>query len=373
MPQVGCNRTNPHLVVPHLIVRTPLPTGTAPVNMGHIDTLNSLIAAWSLRIDNLEDWREDTVDPALASLEERMTDVEVGITPVGAVMMWPTATPPARWLLCDGTEYDAEDYPDLAALIGTGGLTFTVPDFRDRFPKAPTAPGDVLDEFEASTAAPVSVTAIPTTGGSTSHRHTFTTKAAGAQALTVTVASGNAVHGHGAATGSSGTHGHTADPVAYHQHALGAYDGGEGTPMIAYPKSMFEGLGPYPYATHVDMYTNLWLREYGATGDEVAYIAAYAADAGGTGLPHWSSAWKSGQGGAHTPSINTVGNHTHSIENDNTTHGHAGSTVSSVADHTHIGETEYGPVTHQHNVDKTKGWDTETRPKGFMINFIIRY
>lgn len=39
------------------------------------------------------------------------------------------------WLLCDGTTYNVDDYPELAALIdSTSTTTFSVPDCRNRYP-----------------------------------------------------------------------------------------------------------------------------------------------------------------------------------------------------------------------------------------------
>lgn len=58
------------------------------------------------------------------------------ITP-GLVSIWPSATIPAGWLLCDGTGYATATYPALFAAIGTtygssGG--FQVPDMRTFVP-----------------------------------------------------------------------------------------------------------------------------------------------------------------------------------------------------------------------------------------------
>jgi microcystin-dependent protein len=46
--------------------------------------------------------------------------------PTGCMMMWPTATPPAGWILCDGGS--TASYPALAAVVGAN-----VPDMRDKF------------------------------------------------------------------------------------------------------------------------------------------------------------------------------------------------------------------------------------------------
>lgn len=59
-------------------------------------------------------------------------------TPTGALLMWPTATAPTGWLLCDGSSYSTTTYASLFAVLayvyGGSGANFNVPDFRDRMP-----------------------------------------------------------------------------------------------------------------------------------------------------------------------------------------------------------------------------------------------
>jgi microcystin-dependent protein len=87
-------------------------------------------------------------------------------SPTGSVMMWTTNTAPSGWLLCDGTSVLTSAYAALFGVIGytfggTGG-SFTLPDFRNRFP---VGSGDSY--------------ALAATGGSkdavvVSHTHTIT-------------------------------------------------------------------------------------------------------------------------------------------------------------------------------------------------------
>lgn len=49
--------------------------------------------------------------------------------PVGAMMMWATASPPAGWLICDGSAISSTAYPTLRDLLGA-----TLPDMRTRVP-----------------------------------------------------------------------------------------------------------------------------------------------------------------------------------------------------------------------------------------------
>lgn len=66
--------------------------------------------------------------------------VQVNGSPTGGLMMWPTATPPTGWLLCNGQAVSRTTYSLLFAVIGTvfgsgdGANTFNVPDYRDRMP-----------------------------------------------------------------------------------------------------------------------------------------------------------------------------------------------------------------------------------------------
>jgi microcystin-dependent protein len=61
-------------------------------------------------------------------------------TPTASLLMWPTATPPAGYLLCNGQTANRAAYAALFAIVGTlfgagdGSTTFTLPDYRDRMP-----------------------------------------------------------------------------------------------------------------------------------------------------------------------------------------------------------------------------------------------
>jgi microcystin-dependent protein len=63
--------------------------------------------------------------------------IDAAIQP-GAMMIWPAATPPDGWLLCDGSAVSRSTYADLYAVLGTsrgagdGSTTFNLPDLRGR-------------------------------------------------------------------------------------------------------------------------------------------------------------------------------------------------------------------------------------------------
>ena len=58
----------------------------------------------------------------------------------GSMLMWPTATAPSGFLLCNGALVSRSTYAALFAIVGTifgagdGSTTFTLPDYRDRMP-----------------------------------------------------------------------------------------------------------------------------------------------------------------------------------------------------------------------------------------------
>lgn len=58
--------------------------------------------------------------------------------PTGTMIMYPSATPPAGWLICNGQEVSRSTYSLLYSYIGTtygagnGSTTFNLPDIRDR-------------------------------------------------------------------------------------------------------------------------------------------------------------------------------------------------------------------------------------------------
>lgn len=90
------------------------------------------------------------------------------VAPTGEIKMWPTASAPTGFLLCNGAAVSRTIYAALFAVIGTtfgsgdGTTTFTLPDLKNRFP---VGAGDLY--------------ALAATGGSkdavvVSHNHTAT-------------------------------------------------------------------------------------------------------------------------------------------------------------------------------------------------------
>ena len=67
------------------------------------------------------------------------TTITNALSPIGSVTAYALATPPAGWLLCDGSIYNASAYPTLSVGLGStyggnGTTTFAVPNLKGRMP-----------------------------------------------------------------------------------------------------------------------------------------------------------------------------------------------------------------------------------------------
>jgi microcystin-dependent protein len=128
---------------------------------------------------------------AMAERIDVLMSAQAANDPVGAIMAWPSATPPSGYLACDGAAVSRTTYAALFAVIGTtfgggdGSTTFALPDLRGRTP------------LGVGTA----------------------TGAAGATAHTLGQKSGEETHALTIAELASHTHtGTTGNENAYHQH-----------------------------------------------------------------------------------------------------------------------------------------------------------
>ena len=72
---------------------------------------------------------DGTADISVDTLRQNLNLGEGSALPVGVPVPWPTATPPAGWLICNGTTFDKTKYPKLALAYPTGKL----PDLRGEF------------------------------------------------------------------------------------------------------------------------------------------------------------------------------------------------------------------------------------------------
>lgn len=117
-------------------------------------------------LDNLEIAATDTFEiPATSTVE-----IEPVINPlVGEIKMFGGSQIPAGWFLCDGSTVSRTTYSGLFRVIGTvfgvgdGSTTFTLPDFRQKFPMGVAASG--------------TGNALGATGGSIDHTHALSDSA----------------------------------------------------------------------------------------------------------------------------------------------------------------------------------------------------
>lgn len=132
--------------------------------------------------------------------------------PVGGGALWFTATPPANWLICDGSSLDTTAYATLFAVVGYAfggsGPNFNLPNFTDIFPIGASATRALAANGGAATVT-LDATMIP------NHTHTATqgTHSHGVNQW---------AHSHGIATGGH-SHG-VNDPT--HTHTYAALGGG---------------------------------------------------------------------------------------------------------------------------------------------------
>lgn len=104
------------------------------------DSLALLLSALGT-MDKRGQWRNAgarLTDPEWDTMDENVSRAykELMTPMIGWIVPIVLETLPEGWLACDGAEYDAEDYPDLFAVLDnvykTSATTFVVPDLRFR-------------------------------------------------------------------------------------------------------------------------------------------------------------------------------------------------------------------------------------------------
>jgi microcystin-dependent protein len=168
------------------------------------------------------------------------TTITNALSPIGSVTAYALATPPAGWLLCDGSIYNASAYPTLSVGLGStyggnGTTTFAVPNLKGRMP---VGLDSTQTEFDTRGETGGSKTSVAPHDHSIAHNHdTFnTTGGEGSHfhyAHGGTFASGVPVNyvntwanvdGFGRQTLDSGAHNHSID--------VPAFTGTSGTSML---------------------------------------------------------------------------------------------------------------------------------------------
>lgn len=123
----------------------------------------------------------------------------------GEMKMWPVATPPAGWLVCDGSLVTIAKYPELYSIIGTtyntggetAGVDFRIPDLREKVPigyKSGSAESGTLGQQYGAKTVTLSTNEMP--------NHTHYPGAPGARVHTPDVNNGTAAGGGPAVWGA---------------------------------------------------------------------------------------------------------------------------------------------------------------------------
>ena len=144
------------------------------------------------------------------------------VVPIGGILLFAGSTAPAggTWLLCDGTEYQAATYPELAAVIGASAGRFNVPALVNRFPV-----GGGGAYAHKTTGGNTDATGLPAHSHDTTHTH---------DSATTSTFDHNHVHDVGGSTGAadrplgtSNDGGHTHSPGAPGLNFIGNGGAGE--------------------------------------------------------------------------------------------------------------------------------------------------
>jgi microcystin-dependent protein len=236
------------------------------------------------------------------------SEVISGGTMVGAIAYFPATAMPKGWLMCNGQQFSAADYPELAKYFKDAGIhpVDRTPDLRGQFVRVLSAGHIPLEMVQFSTAIPKTL-------------FTFTnTLAATAEAA------GN--HNHSTNTSAGGDHTHNTDRPGNHSHAATVDS---------------QGAHTHGY-NHVNLHDHNWKGGGGWSADATA-IGPYA------------NTTTSAGGHTHNITVPDNGNHTHTALSSGN-HSH---TITAEAAHTH---TITGTVT-----TVMGGGDTETAPQHIYL------
>lgn len=242
----------------------------------------------------------------------------------GEIVMFGGTTPPSGWLVCDGSEIKAADYPLLAAVLGTwgpDGAAF-LPDLRGRFPVGVGAGFD-----------------LGAKGGSATHGHT---------------------------ADPMPTHDHDAGPLAAHTHSIGARQTTSDAHKHAVNVASFPSAAGGSHGHTTDSKGS-----HTHSTDPLTVGAAPAQGAvSGTSFARNTHTHEVNSGGGHTHGVTAGGSHSHTINppaSDSTTDAHdhtvpAATTGAMSAGTPRVGSSSAGtPTVH----------DTSSLPPWTGVNFII--
>lgn len=92
-----------------------------------------------------------------------------GGTPIGSIISYASLTPPDGWLLCDGSAFDTNAYPELHQLLGSAN----VPDLRDQFIRGARTQNEItgFTRHDDTTRRPRHSNFTGSTNNTGTHRH----------------------------------------------------------------------------------------------------------------------------------------------------------------------------------------------------------
>lgn len=105
-------------------------------DIANLVTANALIVANKASADG----SFTAASAALATTNANLATASLSIVPVGGTILWPSASIPTGWLLCNGQAISRATFAALFTLLGTGwgtgdgSTTFNIPDMRGRVP-----------------------------------------------------------------------------------------------------------------------------------------------------------------------------------------------------------------------------------------------
>lgn len=153
----------------------------------------------------------------IKQLADALDALGPGYVPVGAIMMWATAAAPTNWLLLNGAQVAATDYPKLALVLPPSGGLITLPNMVQRFP---VGAGDVPEVPGAHALGGTggAATVALTTGEIPAHNHPVTDPGHAHANGTLAVSNAGAI-----GTTAAGAHAHALSPISeiYHTGTQG--------------------------------------------------------------------------------------------------------------------------------------------------------
>lgn len=227
--------------------------------------------------------------------------------PIGAMKLWPVATAPEGYLICDGSTLNKVDYPVLYDVLGSDyqidADTFRLPDMRGRVAIG-AGSFDGTNTFTLNaTGGNYNVTLAEANLPSHSHSVSITTSEAGSHGHT---ASSNEVanHTHTGTTDGGGKHNHggSTGGAGKHSHTTGTQE------MRCNQAPSYSGLRPYGASSVGDVQNG------NEVGNHTHTITEQA---------NHTHTFTTGGGGkhSHTITVNSNGAHTHTVSGNTGTTG----------------------------------------------------